>query len=162
MIASAARVLLVCSLCACGGGAPVASSTPPSAAAAAVTAPPTTRVSDEPVPVATGSDDQPDALGGLSAQQVLDTVTAARGPLQVCVETQLELHPTLAGTVRIEFTIAPDGHVRSASQLSSTLVNADAEKCLLAEVQSLRFPRAPDGQPTVVKFPFAFKPKSTK
>jgi TonB family protein len=162
MIVSVRSVVSVVAAClaACGGS----STAPPpqTPASASVTAPPVVEVSEEPAPLVTGEagaldPDAPKSPGGLTDEQVMSTMQKNKGALQACFEAQRAAHPTLAGTVRVEWITSSAGHVRSASVLSSTLGNPDVEACLVAEVKKLSFPRAADGLPTTIRFPFAFQ-----
>jgi TonB family protein len=153
-------VVVSVGLAACGGARAAAPAQTP--ASATVTAPPVIEVSEEPAPVVRGEagtldSDAPKSPGGLTDQQVMATMQKHRGVMQACFEAQRAVHPTLAGTVRVEWITSPAGRVRSASVLSSTLGNPDVESCLVDEVKKLSFPRAADGLPTTIRFPFAFQ-----
>jgi hypothetical protein len=76
--------------------------------------------------------------------------------IRYCYTKQLGRHPGLRGTLHTSFTIASNGKVIAAR---ATGLNEDVANCVAAELESIVFPRLPDGGATVVEdYPFHFRP----
>ena len=67
-----------------------------------------------------------------------------------------DLDEATSGSLSLLFSIAPDGHVESAS-IGQSLGSPVIEACMLKVLQGLEFPSAE--KPTNVSFPFLFRPK---
>jgi hypothetical protein len=69
-----------------------------------------------------------------------------------CFEALLLRSPTAYGDVAVQFTIGSDGTVTEARPQFATLGDAEAEACVAASVQALRFPNR--DMPITVLYPF--------
>lgn len=97
----------------------------------------------------------PSAKGGLSPEQIQRVVTAHKGAMQACYESEAQKNPNLRGGVTLSWQIDPSGSVSSSSVASSTLSNPRVEGCLSRQVKSWRFPTS--DTPTVVgSYSFSF------
>ncbi len=65
-------------------------------------------------------------------QQVLISHNSA---LQYCYERELKRSPNLKGKITVRITVAPDGSVKNAEIVSSTLNNKRVERCILARIR---------------------------
>jgi TonB family protein len=65
--------------------------------------------------------------------------------------------PELTGKIVLMFAIGPDGKVPKAAVDSTTLEDAEVERCMVETVKKLRFPR-PKGGSVKVTYPFVFRP----
>ncbi len=73
-----------------------------------------------------------------------------------CYEKELMRKPTLAGTVTTSFQISPRGSVEGAA--AEGLGNKHFQRCIVAALQSIQFPK-PKGKGSVdVRYPFTFRP----
>jgi outer membrane biosynthesis protein TonB len=96
-----------------------------------------------------------DEGGGLSKEQVYKVVKAHQNAIKFCYEKELQRKPTLAGTVKVFWTITPEGSVEKSKISSSSVGDEAVEGCLQRQVKQWAFPRS-DGK-TEVNFPFVFK-----
>jgi hypothetical protein len=79
------------------------------------------------------------------------------GAYRDCYEEGLRRSPTLAGIVRVSFTIDRDGSVVQPSGEGSDLPDAQVVRCVVDGLGELRFPPPNDGTVTVV-YPIQFSP----
>jgi len=82
----------------------------------------------------------PEVDGVLSAAVVSRVLASRRGRLTYCYEKQLQVNPTLAGTLTISFVIGADGTVTSATSTESSLGDDAAGACLVATIRQAAFP----------------------
>ncbi len=81
-----------------------------------------------------------------TAQRNPDVITriinAHSGAIEHCYNRELKINPNLKGEVIVEFTISPDGHVKRARIVSSTLRNSKVERCIINNIRRWRdFPK---------------------
>lgn len=78
--------------------------------------------------------------------------------LRKCYENTLAKSPTLSGRLVLRFVIMRDGSVSHAEVAPESMVrDEDLERCVLAKISRLKFPRPQDGIVTVV-YPLALEP----
>jgi TonB family protein len=77
--------------------------------------------------------------------------------VRYCYERALVSSPGLFGKIATEFVIDSEGSVIRAAVTQSTMKDAGVEQCVLAKIQTWRFPRPNGGGVVVVKYPFVFK-----
>lgn len=87
----------------------------------------------------------PTVQGQLDAHVVYRILRRHVASIRYCYEKELIQAPTIAGEVRVAFTIAPNGAAVGASVASSTLQSAAVESCLLARVRTMTFPEPEKG-----------------
>jgi TonB family protein len=56
--------------------------------------------------------------------------------VRYCYDRELRKNPTLKGKIVVRITVAPDGTVKDASVVSSTLNDANVESCILSRIHS--------------------------
>jgi len=102
----------------------------------------------------------PEETGGQLPRELIREVIRRRiAQVRFCYEQALQSNPALAGRVRVEFLIAPDGRVRSARVAEgTTLDDSSLTDCLVARVGSWEFPQPKGGGSVKVTYPFVFKP----
>jgi hypothetical protein len=139
--------------------APAAAPAPPAAAAPAVPppAPPRPRPARPRAarPTVPPQAAPPPALTAppvLSAAAIRQSLAAARSDFLACYQAALQSDPALAGTVRIELRIEPDGSVGSVEAAGAQSV----APCVESRVRRMRFP-AGTGAVTVA-YPIVFAP----
>lgn len=96
--------------------------------------------------------DQP----SIPRSEIQRVIREATGQVRYCYERALAQEPTLEGTIRVRFVIAPNGSVTSASVTDSTMGKPDMEECVLQRVRALTFPPPDNGAEVVVNYPFRF------
>ncbi len=97
------------------------------------------------------------STGFCSKSNIRAVVFRRTGMFRFCYEKQLQIHPKLSGKIMIRWMIGLDGHVKSASVISSTVHSAAVEQCVLRTVRMMRFEK-PKGGFCVVQWPFVFHP----
>lgn len=165
-----------------GGGAKSTDSValPPASASAAATAPATVAAPQHPndapddgvcsvKPAASAgcadplADPHGNVGAGMSIQgrlppEVIARVVRARiGTFRACYEDGLKRAPSLRGTVKVKFTIGPDGSVRSADDAGSQIASPDVVDCVRGAFRKLTFPQ-PEGGTVTVVYPLVFEP----
>jgi len=55
--------------------------------------------------------------------------------IRYCYERELRRNPTLKGKVSVRITVTPDGSIKDATIVSSTLNNERVERCILARIR---------------------------
>jgi outer membrane biosynthesis protein TonB len=95
------------------------------------------------------------AASGLDKPLLRRSVSKGRDQVRRCYERALELTPGLAGTLRVDFVIGPDGAVLSAT--ASGMDDAGLIACITKVFLGLRFPRPGGGGKVNVSFPFSFR-----
>lgn len=94
--------------------------------------------------------------GTIDREAVRRVIRSILSQLKSCYERQLRVDSTLEGKVVIQFEIAEQGRVRSASTKSTSLNNTTVESCVAARIREARFPEPPTGTIAVVDYPFVF------
>lgn len=73
-----------------------------------------------------------------SAQEVIRVVQSHTRALQDCYKQELRYDPTINGKILVRFVIEPDGGVKEASIISSTLNSPRMEECILNRIKRWR------------------------
>lgn len=99
----------------------------------------------------------PSPVSGLSSKQIRDVISRNGPRFRACYDAELPQRPSLAGMVRVRFTIGRNGRVTVKSVSGLT---ANVTRCIRGVLASLRFPRS--STVSKVTYPFVFsnpKPK---
>jgi hypothetical protein len=107
-----------------------------------------------PAPLHAAEEDRAPPKGPLDKSSIKREVTANLDRFSACYEKRLTERPNLAGEVRVDFVIAPDGHVGSATGSGPDRELAD---CCAHAIRTIPFP-APSSGTVSVSYPFVFKP----
>ena len=174
-----ARVLACALLTACRAAGPPA--TPATLATPATPSTPATpatpaRTTDSAAPAAVPTNAPPPEAGVLGTSGHFVAASSehpgSRGPdvvrrvvrahikdIRVCYNRGLERDPSLAGRVAIQFTIGPEGTVKSSVVQSSTLSVADRSTadCIAAAALQWRFPEPEGGGSVIISYPFVLE-----
>jgi predicted Zn finger-like uncharacterized protein len=103
------------------------------------------------VPPAVGSD----LPSEVSQAQIQEGVASKMDGLQGCLEKQQGSNPDSHGTLKLRWTIGPDGGVTGVKNMSPEFNGQPIAPCLVGVVKSIRFPRSRTAGQEVV-FPFKF------
>jgi len=95
-------------------------------------------------------------LGALSTEAVTGTVGMHKGQVDACYAASAKTTPGLAGKVLVTLRIGRDGRVQDATITSTSLRDPDTEACLAGVLLGVRFPKLPDGDVAIVRYPFTF------
>ena len=100
--------------------------------------------------------ERPQVIGQLSHDLVRRVIHARLDKVRLCYAAAIAEKPNLAGKIVVTFTIQESGAVTNARVSSSTASHPALERCLVQQVQAVRFP-SPKGDKNVeVSYPFAF------
>ncbi|MCW5805869.1 MAG: AgmX/PglI C-terminal domain-containing protein [Deltaproteobacteria bacterium] len=95
-----------------------------------------------------------DVKGDLDTAIIRRYIKRNLAKISYCYEKELAAQPTLAGSVKIEFTIGPDGKVKKSTGSGMSSV----QTCVAAVISGIEFPRPQGGGSVVVSYPFTFRP----
>jgi TonB family protein len=70
-----------------------------------------------------------------SPEAIYEVVYSHNPAIIYCYERELRKFPDLKGKISVRITISPDGSVKSADVVSSTLNNESVERCILARIR---------------------------
>ena len=99
------------------------------------------------------------AGGGLDRETVRRIINAYRSQIRTCYERALISSPNLEGRIVYKWQITPQGAVLSAQIFKTTLDSANLKTCVLEVIENMNFPKAQNGKPTTVIYPFVFQGK---
>ena len=91
------------------------------------------------------------ATANLDKKTVRDLVTRNIGKVENCYVEQLNTKPKLSGKLTVKFTIEGSGTVTKAD---ASGVDKALESCVETAMTTIAFPKAKNGKPTVVTYPF--------
>jgi hypothetical protein len=123
-----------------------------------------------------GSDDLMQALGGAGGRsvyvppkpaapvvperlgdgQITEAVRLHVDALRRCVGEQKARDPDTSGTIKMAWTIQPDGSPREVRCVTPELAQGPFAQCIGGVVRGIRFPRLADPKGQAVTFPFSF------
>lgn len=93
------------------------------------------------------------ASGGVSGKidqaSVYSVIRRRLGGVRYCYESQLKTNPSLAGKIRVQFTIGSTGGVSSCTVVSNSMGNAMVQECVCRMVRRWKFPEPEEGTVTV-------------
>ncbi len=95
------------------------------------------------------------STGDLDEEIIRKYIRAKYAQFEYCYQKQLTVSPDLAGTVRTQFKIDPNGTVISAT--ASGMGNAEVEQCVTQVILSIHFPKPTGGGFVTVSYPFTFR-----
>lgn len=104
---------------------------------------------------------QTEVEGGLDADAVRRAIREYQQQFRSCYENYLtsSKQKDESGRVTLVWVIRPDGRVTNNSVGSSTFSGAQMGACIKSVVDKILFPKAPNGMPTRVRYPFIFQGK---
>ncbi|MDZ7261828.1 MAG: AgmX/PglI C-terminal domain-containing protein [candidate division KSB1 bacterium] len=80
-------------------------------------------------------DDEGVKIVNRDPDKVSEVVNSHNAAIQYCYQRELKQNPELKGKLVIRFTIAPEGYVKEAKIISSTLNNRNVEQCVLSRIR---------------------------
>ncbi|MGZ3710035.1 MAG: AgmX/PglI C-terminal domain-containing protein, partial [Bdellovibrionota bacterium] len=96
-------------------------------------------------------------MGAIDKDAVEAAILAHKDEFRLCFEREVNAeNPKLGGTVHTSFVIGSSGRVNQAGIESTTLKNANAERCVLTVIKRIDFPLPRGGGIVQVTFPFKF------
>jgi pSer/pThr/pTyr-binding forkhead associated (FHA) protein/outer membrane biosynthesis protein TonB len=111
------------------------------------------------VAIHTGGAEEAVVMGSIDADAVEAALLAHKDEFRLCYEKEINAeHPNLAGRVGTTFVIGSSGRVSQAGIESTTLKNANVERCVLAVIKRIDFPIPRGGGEVTVTYPFKYTP----
>jgi hypothetical protein len=93
------------------------------------------------------------ASGGLDKAIIRRYIKRNIDKISYCYEKQLLAQPSIAGTVKIQFFIAPDGSVTTSTGAG---FSNEVANCVAGVIKHIEFPRPDGGGGVTVNYPFTF------
>lgn len=100
-----------------------------------------------------------EVLGGLTKEQVRQAISDNKRSLRNCHEQYLTYKKDLGGRLVLKWKINSEGPVDTISVQSSNTNYGTFDTCVVDVIKKIVFPKAPNGNSTVVIYPFVFQPK---
>jgi pSer/pThr/pTyr-binding forkhead associated (FHA) protein/outer membrane biosynthesis protein TonB len=111
------------------------------------------------VAIRSGGPEEAVVMGSIDAGAVEAALLAHKDEFRLCYEREINAeHPDIAGRVGTMFVIGPGGRVTQAGIESTTLKNANVERCVIAVIKRIDFPIPRGGGIVQVTYPFKFSP----
>lgn len=111
------------------------------------------------VAIRSGGPEEAVVMGSIDADAVEAALLAHKDEFRLCYEKEINAeHPTLAGRVGTTFMIGSGGRVTEAGIESTTLKNANVERCILNVIKRIDFPIPRGGGTVQVTYPFKYSP----
>jgi outer membrane biosynthesis protein TonB len=111
------------------------------------------------VVIRSGGPEEAVVMGAIDASAIEAALLAHKDEFRLCYEREINAeNPNLAGRVGTSFVIGAQGQVTQAGIASTTLNNANAEKCILTVIRRIDFPIPRGGGLVQVTYPFKFAP----
>lgn len=99
-------------------------------------------------------------VGGLDKESVRRALASHKGEIRTCYERALRANSKVGGRVSYRWTISPKGPVVNIRLLRSQVNSPTLEGCVQNVIKDIVFPVAPNGQQTIVIYPFEFMSKN--
>jgi sterol desaturase/sphingolipid hydroxylase (fatty acid hydroxylase superfamily) len=100
---------------------------------------------------------QPVVMGSLSKEHIQRVISAYRGQIRDCYETELAADAgTPSGKIVVKFAIAATGEVSEANEVQSTVGLPRMEGCVRGIVTRMKFPKPAGGGIVIVNYPWTF------
>jgi hypothetical protein len=96
----------------------------------------------------------PSTVGSLDKAIIRRYIKRNIQKIQYCYEKELLAKPDLAGTVKAEFFITPDGYVDSST---ASGMDDEVASCVAQVIQVIEFPKPKGGGGVQVNYPFIFR-----
>lgn len=109
------------------------------------------------VVIRSGGPEETVVMGAIDADAVERALLAHKDEFRLCYEKEINAeNPGVSGRVGTSFVIGSSGHVSQAGIESSSLKNANIERCILAVIKRIDFPIPRGGGVVQVTYPFKF------
>ena len=109
------------------------------------------------VAIRSGGPEETVVMGAMDYDAINAAILAHRDEFRLCYERELNAeNPDLGGRVTTNFVIGSSGRVSTAAVLSSSLKNANAERCILEVIKRIDFPKPNGGGEVSVNYPFRY------
>lgn len=115
------------------------------------------------VAIRQGGPEETIVMGAIDQDAIEAALLAHKDEFRLCYEREINAeNPNIAGRVSTHFVIGSSGHVTQAGIASSTLGNANAERCIVTVIKRIDFPMPRGGGTVQVTYPFKFSSMGSK
>ena len=98
-------------------------------------------------------------MGSIDADAIDAAIRAHQDEFRLCYEREINAeHPNIGGRVGTTFVIGGTGRVNEAGIESTSLKNANVERCIVTVIKRIDFPMPRGGGIVQVSYPFKFSP----
>lgn len=94
---------------------------------------------------------------GLEKSEVGNVINAHLGEIRYCYESAALNQAKIEGKLVVHFMIGPEGKVKSADSVSSTLPDSRIDSCVVKRLKGWTFPKPRGGTTVSVTYPFVFR-----
>jgi TonB family protein len=101
------------------------------------------------------------SLASRSQTSIKQQIDLEANRLKRVYENWLKRDPSLAGQLKIKFTILPSGEVANVSIVNSSTNNSEFDENIVRYVKRWMFPAVEGGGPVEVIYPFVFESQSS-
>ncbi|MBC7693645.1 MAG: AgmX/PglI C-terminal domain-containing protein [Methylotenera sp.] len=109
------------------------------------------------VTLQSGGPEETVVMGSIDKDAIEAALMAHRDEFRLCYEREINgVNSSLAGRVSTSFVIGSSGRVNQAGVESTTLKNANVERCILTVIKRIDFPIPNGGGIVQVTYPFKF------
>jgi pSer/pThr/pTyr-binding forkhead associated (FHA) protein/outer membrane biosynthesis protein TonB len=109
------------------------------------------------VVIRSGGPEEAIVMGAIDAAAVEAALLEHKDEFKLCYSREINAEtPKLAGRIGTSFVIGPSGRVSQAGIESTTLKNANVERCVLGIIKRIQFPIPRGGGIVQVSYPFKF------
>ncbi len=106
-----------------------------------------------------GGDDETVIMGAVDADAIRRAIEAHRDEFRYCYEKEINAETkAAAGKVTSSFVIGSSGRVTQAGVETTTLKNANIERCVVQVIKRIEFPAPKGGGIVQITYPFSFAP----
>lgn len=107
------------------------------------------------IPLRTGGLEEAVIMGAIDKDAIEAALLAHKDEFRLCYERELNAEsPTISGRISVSFTIGPSGKTTQTGILSSTIGNANVDRCYLNVIKRIQFPIPRGGGIVEAHYPF--------
>ncbi|MGK5085668.1 AgmX/PglI C-terminal domain-containing protein [Bdellovibrionota bacterium FG-1] len=111
------------------------------------------------VAIRSGGNEETVVMGSIDANAIDAAIRAHQDEFRLCYEREINAeHPNIGGRIGTTFVIGSTGRVTEAGIESSSIKNANIERCVLTVMKRIDFPMPRGGGLVQVAYPFKFSP----
>ena len=104
-----------------------------------------------------GGGDETVVVGAIDRDAIDAAIKAHKDEFQYCHEREMNAgHPKLAGKIIAAFVIGGSGRSSQLAIASSSMDDANVDRCVLSVISRIQFPLPSGGVPVTIKYPFNF------
>jgi hypothetical protein len=104
-----------------------------------------------------GGGEETVVVGAIDRDAIDAAIRAHKDEFRYCYERELNAgHPKLVGKVLTAFVIGGSGRASQLAIATSSMNDANVERCILGVLSRIQFPQPAGGVPVTIKYPFGY------